>query len=32
MKGYEAISRAAVDFGQAETGALTHKIDERLNR
>lgn len=32
MKGYETISRAAVDFGQREAGAATHTIDERINR
>lgn len=31
MKGYETISHAAVDFGQGETGAVTHTIDERIN-
>lgn len=32
MKGYETISRAAVDFGQREAAAATHTIDERINR
>lgn len=31
MKGYETISRAAVDFGQREAGAATHTIDEGIN-
>lgn len=31
MKRNETISHATVDFGQGETGALTHTIDERIN-